>query len=153
MKISLVIAGWGIFFIFSANQAATQVVIPYPPFGITTVTALNVAAFLLLVGISTSAINISQDRELRREFYNSAIRKMNLLKTLGVAQMENELIKKYESMVKSTRSLEEHTPFEKDNVKEALHGLIDEMDKNNAREILRDVLTDLYAKSRTKDIS
>ena len=153
MKMSLVIAGWGIFFIFSANQAATQVVIPYPPFGITTVTALNVAAFLLLVGISASAINVSQDRELRREFYNSAVSKMNLLKTIGVAQMEKELIKKYESMVKRTPSSEEHTPFEKDDVKEALHGLVDEMDINKAREILRDVLTEIYAKSRTKNIS
>jgi hypothetical protein len=36
-------------------------------------------------------------------------------------------------------------------VKEVLHGLVDEMDKENAREILHDVLTELYSKSRPKD--
>jgi len=45
MKISMVIAGWGIFFIFSANQAATLIVVPYPPFGIATVTIMNVASY------------------------------------------------------------------------------------------------------------
>ncbi|RPI82947.1 MAG: hypothetical protein EHM34_06095, partial [Nitrosopumilales archaeon] len=51
MKLSMVIAGWGIFFIFSANQAATQIVVPYPPFGITTITVLNMASFLIVLGI------------------------------------------------------------------------------------------------------
>jgi uncharacterized membrane protein len=45
---SMIIAGWGIFFIFSANQAATQIVSPYPPFGLATLTVLNLASYLIL---------------------------------------------------------------------------------------------------------
>jgi len=32
----------------------------------------------------------------------------------------------------------------------ALHGLVDEMDKEEVTEILHDVLTELYAKTRSK---
>jgi hypothetical protein len=92
------------------------------------------------------------DSELRKEFYNTAMTQLNLLKTFGVTQMEKELIKKYKVIDKGTRSLEEHSPFEKDDMKEALHGLDDDLDKEKAREILHDVLTvltELYSKSRT----
>lgn len=75
---------------------------------------------------------------------------LNLLKTIGVTEMEKELIKKYKSIDKHARSLEEHTVFKKDDVKEALHGLVDELDEEKAREILHDVLTELYAKVQVR---
>ena len=48
----MIISGFGIFLIFAANQAATQT-IPgiYPPFGLLTITVLNIAAFFMLLGI------------------------------------------------------------------------------------------------------
>lgn len=53
-------------------------------------------------------------------------------------------------MDKQTRSLDtKETRFEKDNVREVLHGLVDELDKDDVREILHDVLTDVYSKSKT----
>jgi hypothetical protein len=39
------ISGWGIFLIFSANQAATQIIASYPPFGLATITVLVMTAF------------------------------------------------------------------------------------------------------------
>jgi hypothetical protein len=50
-------------------------------------------AFLLLVGTFTSAVNVSQDGELRKVFRKSAIAHLNLLRTIGIAQMEKELVK------------------------------------------------------------
>jgi hypothetical protein len=64
--------------------------------------------------------------------------------------MEKQLLKGYKSVDKRARSLQKDDRFEKDNVKEVLHGLVDEMDKENAREILHDVLTELYSKPRPK---
>ena len=90
MKISMLIAGWGIFFIFSANQAATQIVIPYPPFGITTVTILNVAAFLMVLGIFNSATLVSANNSLRGVIHERALK---LLKPIGRAEMEKEIQK------------------------------------------------------------
>jgi hypothetical protein len=88
MKISMLIAGWGIFFILSANQAATQIVIPYPPFGITTVTVLNVAAYLMVLGIFNSATLVSANNSLRGVIHKRALK---LLKPIGRAEMEREI--------------------------------------------------------------
>jgi hypothetical protein len=90
MKISMVIAGWGIFFIFSANQAITQLIKPYPPWGITTVTILNVAAFLVVLGIYNSATLVSVNNSLRSYIHRSALKFLN---PIGRAEMEREIQK------------------------------------------------------------
>jgi hypothetical protein len=90
MKISMVIAGWGIFFIFSANQAITQLIKPYPPWGITTVTILNVAAYLVVLGIYNSATLVSVNNSLRSYIHRSALK---LLNPIGRAEMEREIQK------------------------------------------------------------
>jgi len=37
----MIVSGWGIFLIFGANQVATQIVAPYPPFGLATITVFS----------------------------------------------------------------------------------------------------------------
>lgn len=90
MKISMVIAGWGLFFIFSANQAITQLIKPYPPLGITTVTILNVAAYLVVLGIYNSATLVSVNNSLRSYIHTKALK---LLNPIGRAEMEREIRK------------------------------------------------------------
>src|SRR5215467_14743856 len=88
----MIISGWGIFLIFTANQAATQIVAPYPPFGLATITALVMAAFLMLIGIYNSAILVSANNELRKSIYRHAV-ESRLLRFIGQAGMENEIEK------------------------------------------------------------
>ena len=90
MKISMVIAGWGIFFIFSANQATTLLIKPYPPFGIITVTILNMAAYLVVLGIYNSATLVAMNNRLRSYIHKSALK---LLNPIGRAEMEREIQK------------------------------------------------------------
>jgi hypothetical protein len=71
IKTYMIIAGCGIFLIFSANQGEAQITGPYHPFGVATLTALNTAAFLMLLGIYES----------------------KLLGLIGRAEMENEMQK------------------------------------------------------------
>jgi uncharacterized membrane protein len=63
----------------------------YPPYGFITQAFIPLGAYLLFVGIFTSAKNISRDSELRKEFYKSAASQLALLKAIGVSQMEKEL--------------------------------------------------------------
>ena len=67
----------------------------YPPFGLITEAFMPLGAYLLLVGIYTAATNVARDAKLRKEFYKSAMSQFNLLKTIGVTQMEKELLKEY----------------------------------------------------------
>lgn len=88
----MVISGWGLFLIFAANQAALQTVAPYPPFGVGTITALNIAGFFMLIGIYNSAILVSSNNELRKSIHRHAM-ESKLLGMIGQAEMEMEIQK------------------------------------------------------------
>jgi hypothetical protein len=126
MKLSMVIAGWGIFFIFSANQAATQIIVPYPPFGITTVTVLNMASFLIVLGIYNSATLVSANNSLRTSLHRHALK---LLKPIGRAEMEKDIQKtvKKISEDKEIAKISGDEPFEFD--KEELRKYLNEVIK------------------------
>ncbi len=82
----------GILLIFSSNQAATQIVLPYPPFGLATTTILTTAAYLMLLGIYNSATLVSANNELRRSIQKHAL-ESKLLGAIGQAEMEKEIQK------------------------------------------------------------
>lgn len=92
IRTSMIIAGWGIFLIFSANQAATLITGPYPPFGVTTITVLNIAAYLTLLGIYNSATLASRNENLRKFIHKQAV-ELKLLGFIGRAEMEKEIQK------------------------------------------------------------
>jgi hypothetical protein len=150
MQKYMLITGIGVAILFGSIEIDTLLYAAYPPFGLITVSFIPMGSYLVLTGITLSATLLARDKELRGEFYRSAMSQLSLLKTIGVTEMENELIKTYKSLQKQTRSLDtKETRFEKDNVREILHGLVDDLDKDDVREILHDVLSDVYSKSKT----
>ena len=86
----MIISGFGLFLIFTANQAPTQVVAPYPAFGLATITVLNLAAFLMLVGIYNSATLVSANTNLRKSIHKHAL-ESKLLNLIGQAEFEREI--------------------------------------------------------------
>jgi hypothetical protein len=89
----MIISGWGIFLIFAANQAAAQIVPGiYHPFGLSTLTVLNIAAFLMLLGIYNSATLVSANNNLRKSIRKHAL-ESKLLDLIGQAEMEKEIQK------------------------------------------------------------
>lgn len=90
IKTFMIISGWGILFIFSSNQAVTQVVLPYPPFGLPTITILVTGACLMLLGIYNSATLVSTNNQLRKSVYKRAL-ESKFLGLIGHAEMEKEI--------------------------------------------------------------
>ena len=132
MKTSMIIAGWGILLIFSANQAATQIVAPYPPFGLTTVTVLNIAGYLMLLGIYNSASLVSANNGLRKFIHKHALK---LLNPIGQAELQKEIqrtVKKI-SDSKEIASITTETSLELDEeeLKKYLHNVIKEVKKRD----------------------
>jgi hypothetical protein len=109
------LSGWGIFLIFAANQAETQIVGPYPPFGLATLTALNMGAFLMLIGIYNSATLVSANTQLRRFIHKQAF-ESRLLSLIGHAEMEKEILKTITKITQDKSTVEEDTeePIELD---------------------------------------
>jgi hypothetical protein len=92
IKTYMIISGWGVLLIFSSNQAATQIVNPYPPFGLATITILTTAAYLMFLRIYNSATLVSANNELRRSIHKHAL-ESKLLSLIGHAEMEKEIQK------------------------------------------------------------
>lgn len=88
IKTYMIISGWGILLIFSSNQAATQIVLPYPPFGLSSITILITASYLMLIGIYNSATLVSANNELRKFIHKHALK---LLNPIGQAELQREI--------------------------------------------------------------
>lgn len=131
---SLLITSIGMAILFSSFELAPLSFHVYPPYGFVTQAFILLGSYLLFMGIFTSAKNISRDSELRKEFYKSAASQLGLLKAIGVTEMEKELEKNVEFVNKRSRLL----------------GTVDEIpqEDENAHQILREVLNELYYSKR-----
>jgi len=135
---SLLTCSVGIVILFGSVQIESLQYHVFPPYGLVTEAFIPVGAYLLFVGIFTSAKHISRDAQVRKEFYKSASSQLTLLQTIGVTQMEKELEGQIKSLEERFKPLE--TQDEPD--------LKDE----EIKEILHDVLTELYYSKGKKPI-
>ena len=67
MKLSAI----GIMLLSISNQDAGIYLLPYPPFGLPTITFVGISSYLLFVGIYYSSVSISINTELRRTIESS----------------------------------------------------------------------------------
>jgi hypothetical protein len=103
----MIISGFGIFLIFAANQAATQIVSPYPSFGLSSITVLNIATFLMVLGIYNSATLVSANNNLRKFIRKRAL-ESRLLDLIGQAEMEKEIQKTVKKIAQNKDILERY---------------------------------------------
>jgi len=133
---SLLISAIGMMILFSSIEIAPLRSHIYPAYGFITEAFLPLGVYLLFVGIFTSAQHISQDARLRKEFYKSAESQLTLLKNIGVSQMEKQFEAKIKFLQEQSRLSER-----KDEP---------ELDEENVKIILRDVLNELYYSKKNK---
>ena len=138
---SLLISAIGMVILFGSIDISVLQYRLYPPFGLVTQAFLPLGSYMLFIGIFTSAIGVSRDTQLRKEFYKSAKSQLDLLKTIGVTQMEKELLREYKPMLNRSRILEKYDD--------------PHLEQSDVREMIRDVLSELQsrevnAKSRSK---
>lgn len=133
---SLLISFIGMVILFCSIEISPLRSHVYPPYGFITEAFLPIGAYLLLIGVFTSSQYISQDTRLRKEFYKSAEPHINLLKSIGVSEMEKQFGGKIKSLQESSRSLKIIEP---------------KLEEARVREILRDVLNELYQSKIRKE--
>ena len=142
----LIISAYGFLLLFTSNQAMVLTFTQYPPFGLATISFVGLASYLLLLGIYSSAISISQDAKLRREIRHLAIRESKLLDSIGTAQMEQEIVKRVVTVAKK----------QSDNMTEetGVQPSLSEHDINEyMKEVLREIKTSKKQESFTNEKS
>lgn len=130
----MTLAGYGVilFFISSQNTAAQPL---YPPFGIVAALFVGLSAYLMFIGIYSSAISVSQDIKLRQSIRKSAIEESKLLDRIGTAEMEQSLQRTVLQVAKkNSESMIERTgikpSLDEDQMKEYLNEVMKELKKN-----------------------
>lgn len=98
------------FMLFFNVAEATISQTSFPPFGLANVSFVGISAYMMLVGLSSSAISISKDIELRKYIKNIVIETSNLFGNIGTAQTEAEVKDKVKFFAKEKGDLfEEET--------------------------------------------
>jgi hypothetical protein len=127
----MTLAAYGVMMFFVAIQnTASQVA--YPPFGLIGASFVGLSAYLMFLGLYSSAISISNDIKLRQSIRNSAAKESELLDSIGTAQMEQELQKRVLKIVKkNSDSMVEETGVQpslgEQDIKEYLDMVVDEI--------------------------
>jgi ABC-type multidrug transport system fused ATPase/permease subunit len=128
---SMLLSAIGIVMLFGSIEIVTLQYRLFPPFGLITEAFMPLGSFLLFAGIFTSATSVAQDAQLRGDFYKSAESQLSLLKTIGVTQMEKELVKKFKHMEKrAIASGETDEPYqEEEDIKQIVREVLNELNK------------------------
>ncbi len=134
IKTYMIISGWGILLLFGTNQAVSQVLAPYPPFGIATITVLISASYMILIGIYNSARLVSVNTQLRKAIRKHTL-ESNLLESIGQAEMETEIRRTVNSIVHDN-------DIEKTSIGTNL-----EFDKEELRKYIDEVITEIKKRS------
>lgn len=135
---SMLISAIGMAILFGTFEISPLQYRVYPPYGFITQAFIPLGAYLLFVGIFSSAKVISRDSAVRKEFYKSASSQLSLLKTIGVSQMEKELENEVKAVEEKLSKLLPETTVD-----------VPQLEEQEAKEILHDVLNELYhSKSR-----
>ena len=138
VKKYMMISAYGIMLLFSSNQAVGLTLIPYPPFGLVTISFFGLASFLVFVGIYSSAISVAQDSKLRKSIRGFAIEETRLLDSIGTAQMEQEIERRVLGFAKKNQNrMEKETGVEssllEDDVKQYLEQVMHEVQNQKAQ--------------------
>ena len=129
LRNSLLITGLGMAILYGSVEIDTLLYAVYPPFNLVTISFMPIGSYLLFVGILISARRVSEDAHLRKEFYKSAETQMSLLKTIGVTEMEKQIMKRCKPLIDRSAMLEkpEDQALEQQDIKEIIHDVLNEL--------------------------
>ena len=134
----MIISGCGLALIFGSEQAITLSDRSYPRFGLATISFFGLSSYLVLIGIYSSALSVSEDSKLRQSIRDFAIKESRLLDSIGSAQMERDIEKRVIALTKKNQQiLSEHTGIEAslsdEDIKKYLEEVVNEVSKDRMR--------------------
>jgi hypothetical protein len=132
----LLLSAYGFMLLFVSNQAIVLTFNLYPSFGLASVCFIGLSSYLLVIGIYSSATSLSQDIKLRQSVRRSAIKELQFLEGIGMAQMKQQLEKRVLNIVKAEQNnmIEQtgvQTSLNENDMKNYLNEVLDEIKKNN----------------------
>jgi hypothetical protein len=127
------LSAFGIVLLSISNVDTGLFMLPYPPFGLPTLSFLGISSYLLLVGIYNSAISVSLDDKVRSSIQKSVEQELKFISKIGSSQMQRQIENKVKTTTKKLfKELEENsginTLLDSDDINEYIVSVIKEKD-------------------------
>jgi hypothetical protein len=140
MKLSAI----GIMLLFISNEDAGLYLLPYPPFGLPTVTFASISSYMLFIGIYYTSISVSMNSELRKTIEKSVEDQFRFVSKIGRSQMEHEIESRVKGIARrSAKTLEDNAGIEGSLQDEDMEEYIRLVVKEKERMLERTGLTDI----------
>ena len=120
--------------LFFVAGSATIYHTPYPPFGLATVSLIGLSSYLVLLGIYSLAISVSEDEKLRRYTMNAA-REFKFLHSMGIAEQGQEIEKRvtrFKDKIVEDSGVE--PSYNEEDMKQYLYRVLEEVQKKKESE-------------------
>lgn len=96
----MTLAAFRFILLFISNQISLAAS-SYPPFGITTLMYLGLSSYLLLIGLYSTAVSLSEHAQLRKSIRNSIDQQhFKLIDHIGMSELQKEVDKKITPLIK-----------------------------------------------------
>jgi hypothetical protein len=132
VKNYLVISAYGMILLFTANQPVGLTLIPYPPFGLVTISFLGLASYLVFIGIFSTSMSVALDTKLRTMIRKTALDESKFVETIGTSEMEKLVERRVQYMISKTEA-----NFKKET------GIEPSLTESEAKEYIKIVLEEL----------
>lgn len=88
------LSAFGMILLSISTQDAELYNLPYPPFGISTLSFVGIASYLLFIGIYYSALTVSIDHHIRSTIHKSVEKQLQFVSKIGNSKMEDDIRRK-----------------------------------------------------------
>jgi hypothetical protein len=139
VKSYMMISAYGMMLLFTVNQPTGLILVPYPPFGLTSICFMVLASYLVSLGVYSSATSVSEDSRLRQTIRKIALKESQFLDMIGTAEMQREIERRVLVLSKNTKN---------DMIEE--RGIISSLDEDDMKYYLNEVLEEI--KRRKADL-
>ena len=99
VKNYLIVSAYGMVLLFTANQPVGLTLIPYPPFGLVSISFLGLSSYLVFIGIFSASMSVALDSKLRTIIKRSALDETKFVETIGTSEMEKLIERRVRHMV------------------------------------------------------
>lgn len=132
VKTYLRISAIGIILLFTSNQPTGLILVPYPPYGIVTISFMVLASYMLYLGIYSASLSVSEDARLRRYIRTITRTEAKFLDVIGTAEMEREVQRKVILFSKKKNVMQQET------------GITSSLNEDDMKKYLNEVLQEVH---------
>jgi len=100
LKQYIQISGVGICLLVLSNQITNLTLLPYPPFGLISISFAGISSYLLFIGLYQSALIISRDSIVRSLIRKSARDEVKLMDHIGTSEMSHNITSQFKQVAK-----------------------------------------------------